>query len=87
MLTECPTGKAIRETPDVYAAIEAQAYAEVGALNPLEQTGWMQSAMRIASAERARLADIQREQEKQRRQSKGDADYARRLTSKRRAGR
>jgi hypothetical protein len=58
VLRECPVGLILREGPHVYDAIAAHAYAENGALNPLDSPPYLQSAIRVVASERARLREL-----------------------------
>jgi hypothetical protein len=69
LLTECPVGLVSRETPYIYEAISAHAYAENGALNPLESPAWLQGALSVVASERHRLRELKDSQRKQKQKS------------------
>lgn len=77
LLKECPVGKVLRETPDIYAAIETQSYAETGAVSLDSLSPWMAAGVRFASSERARLWEIKEQQRQQKSNAASDAAYAR----------
>jgi hypothetical protein len=70
VLRECPTQLVARETPWIYGALNAHVHAENGALNPLECTPYLQSALRVIGSEKSRLWEIERKQEETRQQAK-----------------
>ena len=65
-------GRNLRDGAYLYDVIAADVFAENGAIDPTKQSAWMQAGMRIVSAERARLRDVQEKQRK----TQGDADFA-----------
>jgi len=75
VLYECPVGYVQREAPHVYRAISAHAYAENGALNPLDAPGWLQQAFAVISSEKERLRRMADEERK----GAGDAAYGQRV--------
>jgi hypothetical protein len=83
VLLECPVGLVLRETPDVYRAIEVQSFAEQGGVDPFAQSPWMQDAIRIVSSERARCMGQKDEERRQQSHAKGDAEYARNAVRRR----
>lgn len=54
VIRECPIGMILRETPYIFDALAAHSYIETGAINPMEQSNWLQSAFRVISAEKER---------------------------------
>jgi hypothetical protein len=84
LLRECPVGLILRETPDAYTALTYESWVESGAVDPTKQSPWMGLAIRVVSAERARVGRMRREQEASERKAKSDADYANRATKSRR---
>lgn len=70
ILRECPVGAVLREAPYVYGAINAHAYAENGAFNPLESPLWLQAALRIVGSEKARHLEAKMEEDRVKRDSK-----------------
>ena len=61
VLRECPTGKILREAPEIYSIIESARMVE--ALTPdgfHRQPRYMQHAIRITSSESARLRELNR---------------------------
>jgi hypothetical protein len=77
ILYECPTGAVLREAPHVYDAITAESYAEAGAIDPASRPKYTQDAIRVISAEKSRLWDIKRSQDK----AKSDAAYGAKVLS------
>lgn len=76
IIRECPVGRVMRESPDVYAAIELEAYGEVGAFDPLKLSPWMAAGVRTASNERGRLWQVKEDRRKAESQAKSDAAHA-----------
>jgi hypothetical protein len=77
-LRECPVGRVLREAPYVYKALGAQACVENGSLNPLTAPTWLQEAMRVVAAERARLRELATPD----RTGEADAAHARRVVGR-----
>jgi len=69
VVRECPTGMILRETPYVYRAIEAQGHIENGAISPYVLSHWGRETASIVSSERARLREIERENQETKRGS------------------
>ena len=69
-IRECPVGMILRETPYVYEAIGAAAHVENGALNPLNESPWLQGAIRVVSSERERHRRLRDELSKSRADSR-----------------
>jgi hypothetical protein len=80
VLRECPVGYVLRNAPHVNRAVNAQSYAENGALNPLDCPTWLQQAMTVVSSERTRL----REMKDTGASGKSDSNYGQRVLRGRR---
>lgn len=78
LLRECPVGLVLREGPHIYQVINAHAYAENGAINPLGSPHYLQQGLNVVGSEKARLRDIKDEE----RQLHGDRDTLKRALSK-----
>ena len=70
-LYECPVGYVLRHAPWAYDVLAASVYAESAGLTVLQQSAFLQSALRLVGAEKGRHA----EQERKIRKAKQDADH------------
>lgn len=71
---ECPVGYILRNAAWAYDVLAAHAYAEYAGFEVLRQSAFLQSALRLVSAEKER----HREAKHQQRQGQSDAAYAKR---------
>lgn len=77
ILRECPVAVVDRECPQVYDAIGAHAYAEHAGLAALEAPRWLQHALRVIGAEKARLYDLKQADERAKRDARHGASVLR----------
>ena len=78
-IRECPVGLVLREAPYLYNAINATTHVENGASDPTKVPVWLQEIMKVASAERFRLHDLERATKTR---GTSDAEYARQVVSR-----
>lgn len=71
IINECPVSYVLRHEPHVYEAINAHAYVENGALNPLTTPPWLRQAIGVVGSERERLRRLG----EKKKQSSSDSNY------------
>ena len=74
-LSECPVGMLAREAPWVWDVLAAQHYAEHAGFEALQQSRFLQDAMRLVASERGRHM----EERQKRDRSRSDAAHASRV--------